>query len=102
MVIFVTIVLFIIVFVYIVYPYFGKTAVTRAEPKPVSPISKVNTKQVKAPEINNDIDAEIEKRISNIRRNKRRFCPQCGAENREESRFCAQCGERLPDVKNEN
>jgi cytochrome c-type biogenesis protein CcmI len=38
---------------------------------------------------------EIEKQVLELRRDKGRFCPQCGARCQEGNRFCSRCGASL-------
>ncbi|MDP3879946.1 MAG: zinc-ribbon domain-containing protein [Dehalococcoidales bacterium] len=40
-------------------------------------------------------EAEIEQNVAKLRQQKRRFCPQCGAEHEADDRFCAHCGASL-------
>ena len=38
---------------------------------------------------------EIEKQVQRLRRNRGRFCSQCGVKQPTSARFCADCGTRL-------
>lgn len=52
-------------------------------------------KSIDALEKASDVEVEIEKQIMELRRGKKRFCPQCGAGYQEGDRFCSQCGTSL-------
>ncbi len=41
------------------------------------------------------VEEEIEKQVLELRREKGRFCPQCGARCQESDRFCSHCGTSL-------
>ena len=41
------------------------------------------------------VEEEIERQVLELRRDKGRFCPQCGARCQEEDRFCSHCGASL-------
>ena len=43
----------------------------------------------------NEVEAEIEKQIQELRKTKGQFCPQCGAKCQKDARFCSQCGKSL-------
>ena len=43
---------------------------------------------------------EIEKQILDLRRDKGRFCSQCGARYQEDDRFCSSCGTSLKQGEN--
>lgn len=95
MTIFITLVIIIITFAYIAFPFFSKSAVSSAEikqapsgKKPVRQSKETGRKQ-------RDIDSEIERRVSEIRKKDKGVCPECGASYKEGSRFCPQCGADL-------
>ena len=41
------------------------------------------------------VEEEIEKQVSELRRSKGQFCTQCGAQYQEGDRFCSRCGKSL-------
>jgi len=41
------------------------------------------------------VEEKIERQVLELRRDKGRFCPQCGARCQEEDRFCSHCGASL-------
>ncbi len=42
-----------------------------------------------------EVEEEIENQVLELRRDKGRFCPQCGAKSQEADRFCSSCGTSL-------
>jgi hypothetical protein len=102
MTIFVTLVIIIITVVYIIYPFFSKSAVTYAEITKAPPGRGAIKKTRKAGKKLSDIDSEIERRVSEIREKDKAVCPKCGASYKEGSRFCSQCGADLSANKDES
>jgi len=52
-------------------------------------------KSIDALERSQDIEAEIERQVMELRRGKKRFCPQCGERYEPGDRFCSHCGTKL-------
>ncbi len=46
-------------------------------------------------EAGTDVDEEIEKQVTELRRGEGQFCTQCGKKYQAGDRFCAQCGANL-------
>ncbi len=42
-----------------------------------------------------NVEEEIERQVLELRRDKGKFCPQCGARCQDEDRFCSRCGTSL-------
>ncbi len=42
-----------------------------------------------------EVEKEIEKQVLELRRDKGKFCPQCGARCQESNQFCSRCGTSL-------
>jgi len=72
---------------FVFYPFFREKQAVR---------SRVKTKTVTKRKVD---DNEIERMVLDIRQQKAKVCPRCGARNTVKARYCSQCAASLSNGK---